>query len=282
MGDAWADLSPNGRYAVLCRAALRQARTDVALSHISAANEYGAPMWDLDMTQVHLTRTDHRAGRAEAGIVQHRGRLQPGDVVHLDGVPTMSATQGRTRADHRPGRRARARRDRPPAAPQAHDAGAAARAVCIDDRVATDSSPPTWSCGWPTDGRSPSAETRARFLCFGPSSCRLRSRTTRSTTHTDARSRAWTWRGRRWGCSSSSTAGSSTSERRRAGESVDGLPDPREGREEQICELKGWAASASPGRTSSAPSRSTRRIRPDPLECSVRKRPDAQWLSGYS
>ena len=61
MGDAWADLSPNGRYAVLCRAALRQARADVALSHISAANEYGAPMWDLDMTQVHLTRTDHRA-----------------------------------------------------------------------------------------------------------------------------------------------------------------------------------------------------------------------------
>lgn len=93
MGDAWADLSPNGRYAVLCRAALRQARADVALSHISAANEYGAPMWHLDMTQVHLTRTDHRAGRAEAGIVQHRGRLQPGDLVHLDGVPTMSATR---------------------------------------------------------------------------------------------------------------------------------------------------------------------------------------------
>lgn len=93
LGDDWAVLTSNGRYAVLCRAALRQARTDVVLSHISSANEHGAPLWDMDLTQVHLTRADARAGRAEAGIVQHRGRLEPGDVLHCDGIATMSATR---------------------------------------------------------------------------------------------------------------------------------------------------------------------------------------------
>ena len=93
LGSGWTSLSANDRYAVLCRAAVRQARTDVVLSHLSAANQHGAPLWDCDLTTVHLTRTDRRAGRAEAGIVQHRGVVQDGDVVVRGGVPTMSATR---------------------------------------------------------------------------------------------------------------------------------------------------------------------------------------------
>jgi hypothetical protein len=53
------------------------------LSHVSALAFHDAPTWGLDLSQVHLTRSDGAAGRAEAGIVQHRGRLLPEDVVRL-------------------------------------------------------------------------------------------------------------------------------------------------------------------------------------------------------
>lgn len=93
LGEAWAALGESERYAVLCRAAVRQARADVVLSHLSAANEHGVPLWDFDLTTVHLTRTDGRAGRSEAGIVQHRGVIEDGDVVVRDGLARMSATR---------------------------------------------------------------------------------------------------------------------------------------------------------------------------------------------
>ena len=92
-GPEWAEMDDNQRYAVLCRAVVRQASTRVVLSHVSAANEHGTPLWECDLTQVHLTRPDERAGRAEAGVVQHRGALEDGDVVRLDGREVMSATR---------------------------------------------------------------------------------------------------------------------------------------------------------------------------------------------
>ena len=92
-GEPWSELTDNQRYAVRCRAAVRQANTRVILSHISGANEYGAPLWECDLSTVHLTRTDERAGRAEAGIVQHRGVLADGDVVARNGREVMSATR---------------------------------------------------------------------------------------------------------------------------------------------------------------------------------------------
>lgn len=92
-GEEWAALTDNQRYAVLCRAAVRQANTRVVLSHMSSANEYGAPLWEGDLTTVHLTRPDERAGRAEAGVVQHRGVLAEDDVVERRGREVMSATR---------------------------------------------------------------------------------------------------------------------------------------------------------------------------------------------
>lgn len=92
-GSEWAQSGPGERYAILCRAAVRQARTEVILSHISAANEYGAPLWDCGRDRVHLTRPDGHAGRAEAGIVQHRGAVVAGDVVTRNGITLMSATR---------------------------------------------------------------------------------------------------------------------------------------------------------------------------------------------
>ena len=93
LGGDWAALSDNERYAILCRAAVRQANTEVILSHYSSANEYGAPLWGCDLGTVHLSRPDGRAGRAEAGIVQHRGIVVDDDVVERNGIATMSATR---------------------------------------------------------------------------------------------------------------------------------------------------------------------------------------------
>lgn len=93
LGSQWSDLGAKQRYATLCRAVVRQANTRVVLSHLSAANEHGAPLWDFDLHAVHLTRPDGRAGRAEAGVVQHRGAIEKGDVVRRGGLEVMSATR---------------------------------------------------------------------------------------------------------------------------------------------------------------------------------------------
>lgn len=93
LGEGWNALTGPERYAVLCRAAVRQARTDVYLSHMSAANEFRAPLWECDTSTVHLTRKDQRAGRAEAGIVQHRGAVVEDDIVERNGLLIMSATR---------------------------------------------------------------------------------------------------------------------------------------------------------------------------------------------
>ncbi|NYE38059.1 hypothetical protein F4692_003204 [Nocardioides cavernae] len=102
LGDGWAGLGSNERYAVLCRAVVRQARTEVVLSHLSAASEHGTPLWDCDLSTVHVTRPDERAGRAEAGVVQHRGVIVrgpdgensvEGDLELRNGLWVMSATR---------------------------------------------------------------------------------------------------------------------------------------------------------------------------------------------
>jgi hypothetical protein len=82
----WESLSPQDRHRLLCRAVLLTAHPTSVLSHVSAAVEWGASIWDIDLQQVHLTRTDGRAGRREAGLVHHRGRLTENDVETVNGV----------------------------------------------------------------------------------------------------------------------------------------------------------------------------------------------------
>ena len=88
--DQW-DLSQQHR--LLARAVLGKAGTPTVLSHVSAAAELGAPTWGLPLDDVHVTRRDGRAGRKEAGVNQHRGRLLADDVVVHGGVPVTSATR---------------------------------------------------------------------------------------------------------------------------------------------------------------------------------------------
>lgn len=85
-GELWLSLSPEDRHRVLCRAVLLTAHPTAALTHVSGAIEWGAETWGWDLDEVHLTRTDGKAGRREDGVVHHRGKLDESDVVVRNGV----------------------------------------------------------------------------------------------------------------------------------------------------------------------------------------------------
>ena len=89
----WDALDPLDRHRVLARAVLRTAECPAVLSHVTGAIERGAEVWDIDLSIVHITRLDGRAGRREAGVEQHRGFLAEDEVQVVDGVPVVSAAR---------------------------------------------------------------------------------------------------------------------------------------------------------------------------------------------
>lgn len=86
----YAALDAAGRHAVRARAVYAQSRTPVVLSHVSGLPEYDAPTWGLDLSDIHVTRLDEKAGRHEAGVHQHCGTLLDGDVVEQNGLSVMA------------------------------------------------------------------------------------------------------------------------------------------------------------------------------------------------
>lgn len=85
-GPTWQAMSEDERYAVRCRAAYAQANTEVILSHVSGLPFEVAPLWGFDLSDVHLTREDGRAGRKERGVRRHSGKLLAGDVIETNGL----------------------------------------------------------------------------------------------------------------------------------------------------------------------------------------------------
>lgn len=85
-GELWRSLNRTDQHRVLVRAVLRTAHPMAVVSHLSAAVEHGAAVWGLDLDVVHLTRTDGRTGRREAGVVQHRGLLRENDIESINGL----------------------------------------------------------------------------------------------------------------------------------------------------------------------------------------------------
>ncbi|QIG41834.1 hypothetical protein G5V58_02710 [Nocardioides anomalus] len=92
-GSPWRAAGASGRHELRTRAVMAQARTEVVASHASGVPLYDGPVWGLDLEEVHVTRTDNKAGRREAGVRQHCGRLLDGDVTTLHAVPVMSAAR---------------------------------------------------------------------------------------------------------------------------------------------------------------------------------------------
>jgi len=89
----WEQLDEIGRYRRLTRAVVLNAKCSVALSHVSALVEFGTPCWDLPLDEVHLTRFDGKAGRREAGVVQHHGESYVGDLTIRNGLLITSGTR---------------------------------------------------------------------------------------------------------------------------------------------------------------------------------------------
>ncbi len=92
-GDLWRRLSNADRHRVLVRAVLRRAHPSTVITHVSAAVERGTPVWGVPLDEVHVTRSDGRPGRREAGVVHHAGVLPAEHVTTVNGVKVSSAAR---------------------------------------------------------------------------------------------------------------------------------------------------------------------------------------------
>ncbi|WP_426242607.1 hypothetical protein [Nocardioides sp. LHG3406-4] len=92
-GEMWRSLSDADQHRVLCRAVLRASHPTTVLSHHSAAIELGVPVWNANLLEVHVTRTDGQTGRREANVVRHCGVLPDDHVVELRDVRVTMASR---------------------------------------------------------------------------------------------------------------------------------------------------------------------------------------------
>lgn len=69
--ETWRTLNAADRHRLTARAVLRTSHPSTVLSHTSAALEHGAPVWGLDLAEVHVTRTmgSRAAARPESCII---------------------------------------------------------------------------------------------------------------------------------------------------------------------------------------------------------------------
>jgi predicted transcriptional regulator of viral defense system len=65
----------------------------IAVSHQSALALHGLPLWGLELGQVHVTRTDERAGGVIAGVRHHVGKLAVVDLTEADGLVTTTVAR---------------------------------------------------------------------------------------------------------------------------------------------------------------------------------------------
>ena len=90
---SWKPLDAEDRHRVTARAVLKTAKSPAVLSHLTAAIEWGADVWDIDLSEVHITRRDRKCGRREAGVCQHRGKVDAEAIAVHDGVPLLGAAR---------------------------------------------------------------------------------------------------------------------------------------------------------------------------------------------
>ena len=74
-------------------AALSQLGDDVVISHLSAAVLHGLPTWGVSLDTVNVTRSRRSGGRKQRLVHVRTARLEPADVVMLDGVLVTSAAR---------------------------------------------------------------------------------------------------------------------------------------------------------------------------------------------
>ncbi len=91
--EAWSRCDEGGRHEIRARAVLKQANAEMVISHRTGAQLWDLSTYDHQWGEVDVTRRDGRAGRAEAGVRQHRGVLLDTDTTVRHGVPVVTATR---------------------------------------------------------------------------------------------------------------------------------------------------------------------------------------------
>ncbi|NED95668.1 type IV toxin-antitoxin system AbiEi family antitoxin domain-containing protein [Phytoactinopolyspora alkaliphila] len=86
----WNGMDPAGRHRATARAVVMQLKVPAVPSHITAAVILGLPIWGVDLSVVHVTRTDLHSPRLEAGVMHHAAGLWDGDVCSVSGVVVTS------------------------------------------------------------------------------------------------------------------------------------------------------------------------------------------------
>ena len=80
---AYGDATPRLRHRLLAEGVTRLYDDDVALSHVSACLEWGAPDFGLPLDRVHLTDLHAAGERTKARVHHHRGQYLVGEVTRL-------------------------------------------------------------------------------------------------------------------------------------------------------------------------------------------------------
>lgn len=81
--DAYRRASDHVRHRLLVEGVSRLYGDDVALSHVSACLEWGAPDFELPLGRVHLTDLDAAGERTKARVVHHHGHYLVGEVTRM-------------------------------------------------------------------------------------------------------------------------------------------------------------------------------------------------------
>jgi hypothetical protein len=90
----WVQKTPEQQHLVRAQAVLRALAEPAALAHVSAAVAHGLPLWNADLSLVHVVRPARRHGaRVEAGVAHHSAQLPAEHLATAAGVPVTSLTR---------------------------------------------------------------------------------------------------------------------------------------------------------------------------------------------
>lgn len=82
--ELWHDADATEKFRLRGRAVVRSHGRTVALSHQSAAVEYGVATWGVDYSRVHVTCVDCKVSRTTRDVIYHAGSWQPEDIWQYD------------------------------------------------------------------------------------------------------------------------------------------------------------------------------------------------------
>lgn len=91
--ELWRKADAAERHLVLVRTIARTSEGRVAVSHHSAALLHGMDLWEVPLSQAHLTRLDGNAGRVLPDAVHHEGVCPPEDLELRSGLKVVPAAR---------------------------------------------------------------------------------------------------------------------------------------------------------------------------------------------